>query len=52
MGNFDHLVKTHPCLGGEAHFKYGGYTYQLVPHVTYNVNFAEGDLINQKCVQV
>ncbi len=23
MGNFDHLVKTHPCLGGEAHFKYG-----------------------------
>lgn len=23
MGNFDHLAKTHPCLGGEAHFKYG-----------------------------
>lgn len=23
MGNFNHLVKTHPCLGGEAHFKYG-----------------------------
>lgn len=23
MGNFGHLVKTHPCLGGEAHFKYG-----------------------------
>jgi len=23
MGNFEHLAKTHPCLGGEAHFKYG-----------------------------
>lgn len=23
MGDFNHLVKTHPCLGGEAHFKYG-----------------------------
>lgn len=21
--NFQHLAKTHPCLGGEAHFKYG-----------------------------
>ena len=20
---FKHLAKTHPCLGGEAHFKYG-----------------------------
>jgi len=23
MGNFEHLAKIHPCLGGEAHFKYG-----------------------------
>lgn len=23
VGNFEHLAKTHPCLGGEAHFKYG-----------------------------
>lgn len=23
MGDFEHLAKTHPCLGGEAHFKYG-----------------------------
>ncbi len=22
-GNFDHLVKKHPCFNGEAHFKYG-----------------------------
>lgn len=22
-GKFEHLAKTHPCLGGEAHFKYG-----------------------------
>lgn len=21
--NFEHLAKTHPCLGGEAHFKFG-----------------------------
>lgn len=22
-GKFEHLAKTHPCLGGEAHFKFG-----------------------------
>ncbi|EHJ01839.1 Radical SAM domain protein [Clostridium sp. DL-VIII] len=41
MGNFEHLVKTHPCLGGEAHFKYGRIHLPVSPSCNIQCKFCK-----------
>ena len=41
MGNFEHLAKTHPCLGGEAHFKYGRIHLPVSPSCNIQCKFCK-----------
>lgn len=41
MGNFEHLVKNHPCLGGEAHFKYGRIHLPVSPSCNIQCKFCK-----------
>ncbi|MFT8349875.1 radical SAM protein [Clostridium saccharoperbutylacetonicum] len=41
MGNFNHLAKTHPCLGGEAHFKYGRIHLPVSPSCNIQCKFCK-----------
>lgn len=38
---FEHLAKTHPCLGGEAHFKYGRIHLPISPKCNIQCKFCK-----------
>ena len=38
---FKHLAKTHPCLGGEAHFKYGRIHLPVSPECNIQCKFCK-----------
>ena len=39
--NFEHLAKTHPCLGGDAHFKYGRIHLPVSPSCNIQCKFCK-----------
>ena len=41
MSNFEHLAKVHPCLGGEAHFKYGRIHLPVSPSCNIQCKFCK-----------
>jgi len=41
--NFDHLVKKHPCFGGESHFNYGRIHLPVSPSCNIQCKFCERD---------
>ncbi|MCX7773688.1 MAG: radical SAM protein, partial [Clostridia bacterium] len=42
--NFEHLVKKHPCFGGEAHFKFGRIHLPVSPSCNIQCNFCKRSL--------
>ena len=44
--HFEHLAKTHPCMGGEAHFKYGRMHLPVSPSCNIQCKFCKREFEN------
>lgn len=45
--HFQHLAKTHPCMGGEAHFKYGRIHLPVSPSCNIQCKFCKREFENE-----